>query len=302
VTPAVTELITPELASQLDRLDLLARLLVEGFLTGLHRSPYHGFSAEFAEYRRYQPGEPATDIDWRVYARSDRVYQKIYAEETNLRCTLLMDCSASMRFTGDEKRRPTKLAYGRVLAACLAYLLLRQNDAVGLVAFDEQPLLRVPARSVRRQLFQVLKGLKDAPEGTGTRLGPVLHDVAERIPRRGLVVLVSDLFDDPDTVLSGLKHFRHRGHEVLVLQVLDPREIDLDYPGEVEFTALEEPDRRLRTEPAHVRAGYRERFEGWRRELRRECRRHLIDLVELTTDQPVGQALGAYLMKRGRLH
>lgn len=298
----VDDLITPELASQLDRLDLLARLLVEGFLTGLHRSPYHGFSAEFAEYRRYQPGEPTTHIDWRVLARSDRAYRRIFAEETNLRCTLLVDCSASMRFTGDEKHRPTKLAYGRVLAACLAYLLLRQNDAVGLVAFDEEPLLRVPARSVRRQLFQVLKGLREAPAGTGTRLGPVLHDVAERIPRRGLVVLVSDLFDDAEAVLSGLKHFRHRGHEVLVFQLLDPREIDLDYPGEVEFTALEAPELRLRTEPAHVRAGYRERLEAWRGRLRRECRRHLVDLVELTTDRPVGAALGAYLMKRGRLH
>ena len=299
---AVVDLITPELASQLDRLDLMARLLVEGFLTGLHRSPYHGFSAEFAEYRRYQPGEPATGIDWRVFARSDRAYQKVYAEETNLRCTLLMDCSASMRFTGDEKKRPSKLAYGRVLAACLTYLLLHQNDAVGLVAFDEAPLLRVPARSVRRQFFEVLKGLKDAPEGTGTRLGPVLHDVAERIPRRGLVVLVSDLMDDVDEVLSGLKHFRHRGHEVLVFQVLDPRELDLDYAGEVEFTSLENPDERLRTEPAHVQAGYRIRLENWRRRLRHECRRHLVDLVELTTDRPVGQALGAYLMKRGRLH
>ena len=299
---AVTEIITPDLASQLDRLDLLARLLVEGFLTGLHRSPYHGFSAEFAEYRRYQPGEPVTNIDWRVLARSDRAYQKVFAEETNLRCTLLMDCSASMQFTGDQKKRPSKLAYGRILAACLAYLLLKQNDAVGLVTFDEKPLLRVPARSVRRQLFEVLKGLNEAPEGTGTRLGPVLHDVAERIPRRGLVVLMSDLMDDPEEVLSGLKHFRHRGHEVLVFQVLDPREVDLDFPGEVEFTDLEDPSLHLRTEPSHVREGYRQRFGDWQTHLRRECRQHLIDLVTLPTDQPVGPALGSYLMKRGRLN
>jgi uncharacterized protein (DUF58 family) len=296
------DLITPDLASQLDRLDLLARLLVEGFLTGLHRSPYHGFSAEFAEYRRYQPGEPATHIDWRVLARSDRAYQRVFAEETNLRCTLLMDCSASMRFTGDPQARPSKLAWGRVLAACLAYLLLRQNDAVGLVAFDDQPLLRVPARSMRRQLFQVLKGLREAPEGTGTRLGPVLHDVAERVPRRGLVVLISDLMDDPGAVIAGLKHFRHRGHEVMVFHVLDPSELELDFSGEVEFTALEDPSSRLRTEPAHVREGYRARLEHWRRQLRQECRRQLVDLVDVRTDQPVGQALGAYLMKRGRLH
>jgi uncharacterized protein (DUF58 family) len=296
------DLITPALASQLDRLDMLARLLVEGFLTGLHRSPYHGFSAEFAEYRRLQPGEATTHLDWRVLARRDLAYRKVFAEETNLRCTLLLDCSASMRFNGDERARPSKLAYARVLAACLAYLLLRQNDAVGLVAFDEQPLLRVPARSVRRQLFQVLKGLKEAPEGSGTRLGPVLHAVAERLPRRGLVVLMSDLFDDPEQVLSGLKHFRHRGHEVLVCQILDPREIDLDYQGEVEFTALEDARQRVHTEPAHVRPVYRQHFESWRRTLRHECRSRLIDLVEMTTEQPVAAALGAYLMKRGRLH
>ncbi len=299
---AAVELITPALASQLDRLDLLARLLVEGFLTGLHRSPYHGFSAEFAEYRRYQPGEATTHLDWRVLARRDLAYQKVFAEETNLRCTLLLDCSASMRFNGDPRTRASKLDYARILAACLAYMLLRQNDAVGLVAFDERPLLRVPARSVRRQLFQLLKGLKEAPQGLGTDLGPVLHAMAERLPRRGLVVLLSDLFDDPAAVLSGLKHFRHRGHEVLVCQILDPREVALDYPGEVEFTSLEEPGRRVRTEPAHVRADYRERFELWRRTLRHECRRHLVDLVEMTTDRPVAAALGAYLMKRGRLH
>ncbi len=225
------QLLTPELASQLDSLDLLARHLVEGFLTGLHRSPYHGFSAEFAEYRQYQPGEPATNVDWRVFAKTDRHYLKVFAEETNLRCTLLVDCSASMRYTSDPKRRPSKLDYGRVMAASLAYLLLHQNDAVGLVVFDDAPLARVPARSMRRQLFQVLRVLRDLPVGTGTQLGPVLHDVAERVPRRGLVVLISDLMDDADAVLSGLKHFRHKGHEVLVLQILDPREIDLDFPA-----------------------------------------------------------------------
>jgi uncharacterized protein (DUF58 family) len=296
------DLLTPELASQLDGLDLLARHLVEGFLAGLHRSPYHGFSAEFAEYRQYQPGEPATHVDWRVFAKTDRHYLKVFAEETNLRCTLLVDCSASMRYTSDPKRLPSKLDYGRVMAASLAYLLLHQNDAVGLVVFDDAPLARVPARSMRRQLFQVLRVLRDLPVGTGTQLGPVLHDVAERVPRRGLVILISDLMDDADAVLSGLKHFRHKGHEVLVLQILDPREIDLDFPGEVEFTDLEHPDRRLRTEPAHVRESYRQRLEAWRRRLRAECRRHLVDLVELRTDAPVAQALGAYLAKRGRLH
>lgn len=293
-------LLTPELASRLGRLDLVARLVVEGFLTGLHRSPYHGFSVEFAEYRQYIPGEPVTHIDWRAYARSDRHYLKVFAEETNLRATLLVDCSRSMAYTSDPSR-PTKLACARVHAAALAYLLLHQNDAVGLVTFDERPLAIVPARSVRRQLFHVLKTLEATPPGAGTRLGPVLHAVAERVHRRGLVILISDLLDDADEILSGLKHFRHRGHEVIVFRILDPRETDLDFRRELELEDLERPERRVRVDPAQAAADYRERFRAWRDRLRRECRRQLVDLVELTTDTPVETALLACLGKRGRL-
>lgn len=294
-------LLTPELAGQLGRLDLVARLVVEGFLLGLHKSPYHGFSAEFAEYRQYIPGEPVANMDWRAYAKSDRHYLKVFTEETNLRATILVDCSASMDFRGDP-RRPDKKRYAAYLAAALSYLLLRQNDAVGLLTFDQAPLVSVPARSLRRQFFQVLKVLDDLPAGTGTDLGAVLHRVAERVPRRGLVILLSDLMDEPSRIVEGLKHFRHRGHEVIVFQILDPREIDLDYRGEVEFEALEEPGLRVRLEPAHLRAAYRERFEAWRAHLRRECRRQRVDLVEITTDTPFARGLGAYLRKRRRLY
>ena len=294
-------LLTPELVGRLGRLDLVARLVVEGFLTGMHKSPYHGFSAEFAEYRQYIAGESVANIDWRVYAKTDRHYLKVFTEETNLRATLLVDCSASMDFTGDGKR-PTKKAYAAYLSAALTYLLLRQNDAVGLVTFDESPLSIVPVRSMRRQLFQVLKVLDDLPRGKGTELGGVLHGVAERIQRRGLVILLSDLMDDPERILSGLKHFRHRGHEVVVFQILDPREIDLDFHGEVEFESLEEPGRRIRLEPAHMAEGYRRRFARWQDTLRRECRRQLVDLVEITTDTPFEKGLGAYLQKRRRMY
>lgn len=293
--------LSPELIGRLGRLDLVARLVVEGFLTGMHKSPYHGFSAEFAEYRQYIAGEPVANIDWRVYAKTDRHYLKVFTEETNLRSTLMLDCSASMDFTGDEKRL-TKKSYAAYLAAALTYLLLRQNDAVGLVTFDEAPLSLVPARSMRKQLFQVLKVLDDLPAGKGTELGEVLHRVAERIQRRGLVMLFSDLMDDPDRIMAGLKHFRHRGHEVVVFQILDPREVDLDFDGEVEFESLEEPGRRIRLEPSHMAAGYRERFSLWQDTLRRECRRQLIDLVEITTDTPFEKGLGAYLQKRRRMY
>ena len=294
-------LLTPEIVGHLGRLDLVARLVVEGFLTGLHKSPYHGFSSEFAEYRQYIAGESVAHMDWRVYAKTDRHYLKVYTEETNLRATLLLDCSASMDFTGDPGR-PTKKAYASYLAAALSYLLLRQNDAVGLVTFDEAPLAMVPARSMRKQLFQVLKVLDDLPVGTGTRLGKVLHRVAERVPRRGLILLLTDMMDDPARVISGLKHFRHRGHEVIVFQILDPRELDLGFHGEVEFESMEEPGRRIRMEPSHLRESYRERFGQWQEMLRRECRRQLVDLVEITTDTPFEKGLGAYLQKRRRMY
>jgi len=294
-------LLTPEIVGHLGRLDLVARLVVEGFLTGLHKSPYHGFSSEFAEYRQYIPGEPVSHMDWRVYAKTDRHYLKVFTEETNLRATLLLDCSASMDFTGDENR-PTKKAYAGYLAAALSYLLLHQNDAVGLVTFDEAPLTMVPARSMRKQLFQVLKVLDKLPTGSGTRLGRVLHQVAERVQRRGLILLLSDLMDDEDRIISGLKHFRHQGHEVVVFQILDPREVDLGFEGEVEFESLEEPGRKIRMEPSHLRDSYRLRFEKWRTTLRRECRRQRVDLVEITTDTPFEKGLGAYLQKRRRMY
>jgi uncharacterized protein (DUF58 family) len=293
-------LLTPEIVGHIGRLDLVARLVVEGFLTGLHKSPYHGFSAEFAEYRQYIAGEPVSHMDWRVYAKTDRHYLKVFTEETNLRATLLLDCSASMDYTGDPNR-PTKKAYASYLAAALSYLLLRQNDAVGLVTFDEAPLAMVPARSMRKQLFQILKVLDRLPTGSRTRLGRVLHRVAERVQRRGLVLLFSDLMDDPDRIISGLKHFRHKGHEVIVFQILDPREVDLAFEGEVEFEALEEPGRKIRMEPSHLQESYRERFDLWRTSLRRECRRQLVDLVEITTDTPFEKGLGAYLQKRRRM-
>ncbi len=294
-------LLTPDLISQLGRMDIVARLVVEGFLTGLHKSPYHGFSAEFAEYRQYIPGESVANIDWRVYAKSDRHYLKIFTEETNLRCTMLMDCSASMDYTADSNRL-SKKSYAAYMAASLTYLLLRQNDAVGLVTFDEKPLDMVPTRSMRKQLFQVLKVLDKLPAGKGTHLGNVLHRIAEQVHRRGLVVLFSDLMDDTEKILDGLKHFRHQGHEVLVFQILDPREIDLDFSGEVEFESLEQPGQKVRIEPAHMRAGYQEKFLQWQENLQRECRRQKIDLVQITTDTPFDKGLGLYLQKRRRMY
>jgi len=292
--------LSPDQVAGLGRLDLVARLVVEGFLVGLHRSPYHGFSVEFAEYRQYIPGEPVTHMDWRVVAKTDRHYTKVFAEETNLRATLLLDCSASMAFRSDAAT-VSKADYARLLAASLAYLLLRQNDAVGLELFDERPLASVPARATRRHLFRLLAPLDRLPVGRGTDLGAMLHRQAERLPRRGVCILFSDLMTDPDAVADGLKHFRHRGHEVIVFQILDPRELDLDYRHDTRFEDLEHPGESVRLDPAGIAADYRRRVVAWREGLRRELRGQRVDLVELTTDQPFDRALLAYLLKRRRL-
>ena len=291
---------TPAEALKLGGIDLIARLVVEGFLIGLHRSPYHGFSVEFAEYRRYIPGEPVTHMDWRAYARTDKHYLKVFAEETNLRATILVDCSASMSF-GSDGGHPTKAGYARMLASALAYLLLRQNDAVGLELFADRRLGSVPARASRKQFFHLLKHLDALPVGGGTGIGPAMHDVADRLPRRGLVILISDLMDDARAIASGLKHFRHRGHEVIAFHLLDPREIDLGFSGDTRFVDLERPRDSIRLQPEHVRAQYRELLEDWRRSLRRDARQQRVDMVEITTDTPFASALLAYLNKRRRM-
>lgn len=284
----------------LERLDLIARLIVEGFLVGLHPSPYHGYSVEFLEYREYEPGESVEHVDWPLYEQTGDLFVKVFAEETNLRATLLMDCSASMGYRSDPAGL-TKLHYARLLASAFAYLLLGQKDAVGLEVFDERPRASVPARAVHRQLFQVLGPLDDLPAGAGTALGPMLHGVARRLPRRGLVLLFSDLMDDPAAVIQALKHLRHREHEVIVFQILDPREIDFGFRREAVFTDLERPDGEVLLDPALVRAGYRERLDAWRELLRAECRRQRVELVELTTDTPFDRALLAYLTRRRRV-
>jgi uncharacterized protein (DUF58 family) len=297
---ARSTLLDPEVLGRLQSLDLIARSLVEGFLVGLHRSPYHGFSVEFAEYRQYIPGESTQHIDWRVYGKTDRHYVKIFQEETNLQAHLLLDVSASMAAPGFEGRM-SKLRYGRLLAAGLSYLLLKQNDAVGLVTFDERIREIIPPRSSRRQLHHLLARLEQSAPGERTHVGRVLGETADRLWRRGLVVVISDLIDEPDDVLRGLKHFRHRQHEVLVLHVLDPREVDLDLDREARFV---DPEGRLApvlTQPWHLREGYRQAVDAWRLRLKRECGAHQIDYVPLTTDTPFDVALLAYLTKRARL-
>jgi uncharacterized protein (DUF58 family) len=320
----VSRYLDPAVVSRLGNMELKARLIVEGYIAGLHRSPYHGFSVEFAEYRQYMQGDNIKTIDWKVFGKTDRTYVKLFEEETNLIGTILLDKSGSMGFpTAEEarererlkgKRRsrrrgagaeeggspPTKLTYGSMLAASLAYMMIRQQDAVGLCLFDEKIRTMIPHRSVRKQLFHILQKLETVEPGEMTSISPALHEIAERMKRRGMVILISDLMDRPDKIIDGLKHFRHRQHEVIVFHVLDPREVDLDYRDEVEFEDLE-TGRRLRLEPAFLREHYSRDVTAWIDHLNRSCRNRQIDYNLLRTDTPYDQALTAFLGKRQRI-
>jgi uncharacterized protein (DUF58 family) len=287
----------PEVVSRLRNMELRARVVVEGFLQGLHRSPYHGFSVEFAEYRQYIPGDAPRYVDWKVYAKTDRYYVKVFEEETNLKGVILLDKSASMGFAG---KGISKLRWGSLLAAALAFLMIKQQDAAGLVLFDDAIRELIPARSVRGQLYQVLRSLEHVQPSDRTKVSEALHAVAERLRRRGLCILISDLFDDPEAVLRGLKHFRHRQHEVIVFHVLDDLERSFDYRDEARFVDLE-TQQEIRTQPWFVKREYQQRVEAWSRELAQRCREQFIDYIPMTTSTPFDRALLAYLNKRSLL-
>jgi uncharacterized protein (DUF58 family) len=289
----------PAVVAKLAHLDVRARLVVEGFIAGMHRSPFHGFSVEFAEHRPYMPGDPLKNMDWKVWARSDRYLVKQYTEETNLRCHVLLDLSGSMAFQS-KRASMSKFEYARSLSAALAYLMIQQQDAVGAMLFADHPLAYVPPRAVRSHLDALLKTFSAAKPQGRTKLGPVLHELAERIKRRGLIVLCSDLWDDPAEVLKGLQHFRHRHHEVVVFHILDPDEVEFPYSDTTTFVDVE-TGARLTTEPWEIARRYRDRLEAWSDVYRRQCREQRMDYVRVDTRTPFDQALLAYLEKRARL-
>ncbi len=287
----------PVVVSKLATMEIRARLVVEGFVTGLHRSPYKGFSVEFAEHRQYMPGDPLKHIDWKVFGKTDRFYIKEYEEETNLRGYVLLDASGSM---GYGSTGVTKIEYARHLAAALIYLMLKQQDSAGLLVFDEVVREFVPPRSTPRQLHLLLSELDRAKPAAETHIGDVLHELARRMRRRGLVVVISDLLESPDTVISGLKHFRHLKHEVIVFHVLDPKETAFRFDGDATFRDMETGET-MTTEPLSIRSDYVGAVEDWMARLRRECAESRIDYVPIQTSTPYDRALFSYLEKRKRL-
>ncbi len=294
------DLLDPAALSKLGGVEFVARQVVEGFLMGLHRSPHRGFSAEFAELRAYQTGDDLRHIDWRMYGRSDRFYVKQFEEETNLRAYLLVDVSESMGWSSDPGTLPDKLWYAKQLAASLALVLLRQGDAVGLTAFHDEVVARVAPRGGRRQWKELARSLDDLSAVGSTSAEGALRDVAVRLRRRGLVVLLSDMLVAREETLTALKYLRHHGHEVLVFHVLDPGERELPAASEARFFDPES-GRELLVSVADVRNEYREAVDEALQEWRRELKPQGIDYEVVQTDRPLGIALRAYLRKRERL-
>ena len=294
--PGELRFLDPAVLARLGTLELKARTIVEGFLSGLHRSPLKGFSVEFAEYRQYLPGDDLATIDWKVFARTDRYYVKKFEEETNLDCHLLLDVSASMAY---GSRGLTKLQYGSMLAASLAYLMNRQRDAVGLVAFDDSIVDMLPPGTRPGHLRSLLLMLDRLRPGSKTDVSKPMHLLADGVHKRGMVVLISDLLDDPANVVSGLRHFRFRGTDVVVFHVLDPDELTFPFERATRFRDIE-GDEEVMASPSMVRQQYLEELdraiEGYRAQLTSSG----IDYCLLDTSQPLEFALSAYLSTRGR--
>ena len=284
------DLLDPHEAAQLGGLELSTEGVVEGFLAGLHRSPRRGFSVEFAEHRMYQPGDDLRYVDWKILGRNDRLYVKQFEEETNLRAMLVLDVSRSMAWTSAPATLLTKLDYARRLAAALSLVLLRQRDATGLIVFDEAVRSVTPARARLTQWHQLLRILGEIPPGKGTAAETALRRVVDLLRRRGLVVFISDLLLERPAAMAALRFLRHRGHQVLVLHLMDPGELELSGPVEARF---EDPEtgQRLTLRPRDWAEAYRRTVEDVVRAWRRECRSHGVQYHRLATDMPFGLAL-----------
>ncbi len=295
--PTIGDYLDPQALARLKGLRLRARRIVEGYVSGMHRSPFHGFSVEFAEHREYVPGDDLRYLDWKVLGRTDKYYLKQYEEETNLVCRLVLDVSESMRYQS-EAAPLSKLEYAQRAAAALAYLVLHQQDRVGLVTFDDEVRSLVRPNGHPSHLKDLLQAMEEVLPRRKTSLGPVFHHLAERFQKRGIVVVLSDLFDDVAAIVAGLKHLRLRRHEVVAMHVLDPAEIEFPFRQSTLFRGLEQGPKVL-TEPAALRKAYLAEFDRYLRRLKAGCRRQGIDYVLLRTDRPVEMVLSSYLASRG---
>ena len=280
---------------------MLARQVVEGFCSGLHRSPHKGFSVEFKEHRAYVRGDEIRNIDWKVFGKTDRLYIREYEEETNLRCTIMLDKSGSMGYRGARAGATSKHDYAVRIAACLAYLMLEQQDSVGLVTFDKRVRRYIPPRAKATHLQAIVDELGRSSPRYETELGRVFRELVPKIHRRGLLIIISDLFGDVDELIKALAHFRHAKHEMIIFQIWDPDELNFPFRQWTRFESLETAGNHRLIDPAHLRNAYLENLKRFREQLTAGCYRHRIDLVPMTTDRPYAEALASYLAMRRRM-
>ena len=296
--PDSKKFLHPEVVARIARLELRARHIVEGFLSGIHRSPHFGQSVEFLQHREYVPGDDLRHVDWKVWAKQDRLYVKQFEEDTNLRTTLLVDVSGSMQYGSGPL---TKYEYGCTVAASLAYMLLRQQDAVGCVSFDERVRSTIPTRSKRNHLDAIVKALMVEVPGDKTDLYKIFRQVAEEYPRRGMMILISDLLSDRQELVRGLKLLRKRGHDVMVFHVMDDDELDFPFKGSTRFEGLEGSET-IRCNPRSLRDGYLSALQEFLAEIRRGCSNNICDYDLIRTSQPLSAVLAAYLSNRLGMH
>jgi uncharacterized protein (DUF58 family) len=294
--PEPTTLLDPQAISRAEALGLNARYIVEGYMAGEHKSPYRGFAVEFAQHREYTHGDDPRHLDWKVLGRTDRYYIKQYEQETNYVAHLLLDGSESMKY-GSGKL--TKLHYAKVLAACLAYLILHQRDAAALALFDTTVRDYAPRSDNLASIHHLMAKLAAFEPREKTQIGAVLHDMARQLRRKGIVIIISDLFDDEQTLLEGIQHLRFGGNEVIVFQIMDPYELEFPFNGLVEFDGLEQVPKIL-TRPAEIRKTYLAEVEAFRRRIREGCERNQCHYVMVNTAQPWHELLSAYLAFRRR--
>ncbi|MGB0762084.1 MAG: DUF58 domain-containing protein [Rubripirellula sp.] len=297
----ILDLITPKDLSRVAKLQMLARQVVEGLCSGRHRSPHKGFSVEFKEHRPYVRGDELKDIDWKVFAKSDRLYIREFEEDTNLRCTLVVDRSGSMRYRGERSEGRSKYDYAQQLAASLAYLMLGQQDTVGLITFDDDLRDQLPPRSRPSHLQALLSALATDSSKRETDLGGVFRKVASKLGRRGLVIIISDAMGDTSSISRSLAHIRSSKHEVLFFQIMDPDEVDFPFSGRIQFRDLEQAENEHTVEAVSIREAYLKRLRQHEENLRDACRTNKVDLIRLTTDRPFADALHEYLALRRRL-
>ena len=286
--------LSSDIISNISSLSLKARLLVEGLIVGMHKSPYHGFSVEFSEHRAYNPGDEIRNIDWKIWGKTDRYFVKEYEEETNLLSHIILDQSKSMAYSSQEI---SKLDYAKMLSASLAYLMLKQQDAVGLTLFDSKIKSSIPPKSKSNHINSLFKIMEDITPGPDTAIGNILHLSAESIKKRGLVIIISDFLDDLESIMSGIKHYRYKGHEVILFHILDNQELQLNFNERTQFIDLE-TNESITTDPWHIKEAYQKGMQNFCNEIKINCRKNKVDYTLINTSQPIEVALFDYLIKR----